>query len=537
MKATPVQSRNRIRYPLPGPSRRRLGDASEELCKYFRDNYPILLDGALPGEATPNRLVRQAKDTLARNGVRHGELPAAILRETLSSIKADFNPATKVGMTAVGPRRVRVWWDNALLGNLDDVLTSLDRPRLVLRFYDITGIGPDSARWNNLFDIDIELVEQGKTVDFWSPDRQYVVELGLVHADGQFLALAKTNPAEIPRECKGNKNPGQTARSKLQPRARVDSIAADSAVAIDAGETDSPSRDVEAEMLIRTLYRIFLDEGPRVLRRAPKLMRKDAAVLRREFNQRCNSRDRAKRNDAHTKPGLFIARLDSRKIDFPELEPCFLPALLAPASRVDAFLIPDQFALYDNWLALSQSGVHESAGLSAGEIVSAPLPGLVAARTEAEPIVSIVRTDLHPHHAAAASTSVFTAARTLMEKLEQLDQLPESASSKLEQLRRSVKRETANLVNPSRDNAGEADAVRELKRAARAGVRFTRLALLLEGMADKDVTLSVGNNKTAVRPDGKFHLEYDLLGKKMRIPVSICSRASIEYLSNLKIAW
>lgn len=317
-------------------------DFSDDAKRYFRENYPILLDGALPSASGRGLIVREAAESLTRSGKPAGSMPAALLREALDSVRAASpRPATKAGLVAVGPRRARVWWDESLrepapapsTADPNDVLASLDNPKPVLRFYDVTGLDPDAGRWNQVFDIEVDLAEGGRTVEFWSADRRYVVEVGVAHADGRFERLARTNVAELPREAVGERAHGRIARSNLRPRLAENLAASPDAKALEWAEAapDCPDRDIEAELAVHMLYRAFRAEGPRALRRAPTVYRREADVLRREYEQRLRRRERPSATGGRTpsRPAVLVARLDS----FPDQAPRAPIAAETSASR------------------------------------------------------------------------------------------------------------------------------------------------------------------------------------------------------------
>ncbi len=487
--ASPGTATSRRGTETPVLPRGRVPDALEETRRFFLDNYPLLLDGALPSNSTASHFIHEACANLARGGAENDMLPAAVLRETLDSLSPLPRPVTKAGMTAVGPRRVRVWWDRGLLGEIDDILAATDRPRLVLRFYDVTGLDPNGGRWNNLFDIDIDLIEQGKSVDFWSPDRMYVVDLGVAHADGRFQALARTNTAEIPREAKGNKHPGRVAKSNITPRKRVTELkpeAEDYAWA--EQKPDSPNRDLEAEALMRRLYRLFLVEGPRALRFAATPARRPESELRREFAERSR---RTKRFAAESStPKLLVARLDRARP-----ESAAATELRYPMATVSA----------------AASAWRDRASYFAGLIpVLRSAPATAAVRSD---LVTAVAASVKLEPLLANATPVFEAAKRLGDKLAGIVPAPE---------RREKISDFGGL---------------ESRRFAKAGVRFTRMSLTLEGKMRPGSRLKVAGRLVYPDADGTFRLECILSGKRVQIPMSAGPSASGEVRGVVNVDW
>lgn len=290
---------------------------SEELVHYFQTRLPAMLDGAVQQGSGRVGLIRRARASLRKGRTAPGHLPMEILRETLDTVAATAASAagtakTLAGAVSVGPNHARVWWDERALETLGSVLAQPGEPRLVLRFYDITGIAPDENRWHETFDIDVQPEETGRTVQFWASDKTYAIDLGCIHADGRFLRLARTNEITLPRSGKGAPATGETANSRLpRPGDKKAVYTAPDAAAAEwaALRPDHERRDRDAELTVHMLYRAFLLEGPRALRRVPALARRDAEVLKSEFAAR--QLRRAERATAGSVSAVIVHRLDA----------------------------------------------------------------------------------------------------------------------------------------------------------------------------------------------------------------------------------
>ncbi|MDR1519313.1 MAG: DUF4912 domain-containing protein, partial [Planctomycetota bacterium] len=490
-------------------------DARREIIRHFRDNFPILMDGTIGFRPDPSRLVRQARETLVRGG-GPASPPAALLRETLDSIQSPPLPSTRAGLVAIGPRAARVWWDAKLLplpgaGNLGDVFADLSRPRPILRFRDFTGLDPTAGRWNGVFDIDIDLAENGKTIDFWAADKSYVAEIGLLHSDGRFQRLAHTNPATLPREGKGAPAGQERVRTNLRPGRD-----AGAPVRLDEEEIynwlmsrpDHPGRDFQAELVIHTLYRDYDGEGPRALRRAPRLSRRDAEILSGEYRDRLRAKKaRPSPSAAGTLPRLLAERLDSSPAVPAAALSC--PPVHAPASvPADRRLaVPAAiFGLLRGVLLWSA----EKAGKNAAPeppLAALPLPPAVAvssrgdfppaadekpARGELVQILNRLPGD--PDPITVLAEPVFAAARNLRLRL---TALPAPRPSSWEDNR----------------PASQCDGL-ESRRFAKAGARFIGLPLVLEARARPDASLKVAGRLVRADANGRFHLECVLTGRK-----------------------
>lgn len=489
--------------------------ACEELRAHFRRKYPMLLDGALVGRAERARLSWQARVSLAAGRVDPALLPAAVLCDALARISAEPVKAGQAGLVPIGPNAARVWWDDAVLDNLNDILAQLERPSAVLRFYDITGLGPDAGRWHESFDVDIDVKECGRTVPLWSSDREYVVDLGYVHADGRFLSLARTNAVRLPRERSEAAAGAKTVESALRRRgARAgEEMTPDAEARLWSGNRrDFPERDLDAELIVHMLYRAFLDEGPRALRRLPRLVREDGATRRQQFEQRQRGRRRtAAVRDAV--PAVLAMRLDAAE-NRVAVAPSRLRYYPVPAvvGRISAAGV-DMFGWLESLLALARHGARPTA---------VPEPELVR-RVELDEAMSPM---------SRFANSVFEAARNLrngMAAMEPVSAEPiESGADVSEAL-------TAGALD--RFEALPPFGGVEAKRLAKAGVRITRMALTLEGRMRPGARLKVAGRLVHADAQGRFQLECVLSGKRASIPVRAGTSIEGEARGTINVDW
>lgn len=517
-------------------------DPSDEIVRYFQTCLPVMLDGALQRGDDRGLLLRQARLSLHRGRVNPNHLPVAILRETLESIAAAPNPKTMAGVAPVGPRHARVWWDERVTDSLDDVLSHLDDPRLVLRFYDVTGVDPDAGRWHETFDVDVELREAGKTVQFWSSDRTYVVDLGYVHADGRFLRLARTGTVDLPRDGKGEPGAGETALSNLRhagdkkaPYVKPDAAAKEWA----ALRPDCEARDWDAELVVHMLYRAFLLEGPRALRRVPALVRRDADVLRREFFQR---RRRAVSKPARFAPAFLVSRLDAPSAVGVGPIVTNQPVVAARFGLALGALFPtlsgDGFA----WHRALLHAARVNAAASVAELLRPEPEPKVDERVAAaafEPEEARPETPaagLRPHIRVAGAdipvslfaTPVFEAAKHLRESLAGFRPFDPTV----------VPEAPVRLRQP--EPAPEAAPIfgaTEAKRLAKAGVRVSRMSLTLEGRMRPGARLKVAGKLVHADAGGNFRVECVLTGRRTSIPMRAGTSISGEARSLISIDW
>lgn len=531
---------------------------AEEIASHFRNNWPVMLDGALAESGARRSLLRHARESLARPGKAPDSLPAAVLRETLDAVRSGAARSTGVrsgarsGLTAVGPKTGRVWWDASVLDNLDDVIARLDSPRAVLRFYDVTGVSPESGRWNDFFDIDVDLDAGGRTIDFWSGDRAYVVDLGYIYADGRFLRLARTNFMRLPREGAGERDFGDTVRTVLGDEraagAAGDAAPDSSARAWAAGRRDHGERDLDTELIIHMLYRSFLNEGPRALRRSPRLFRRDPELLRREFAQRERAREReaaARRaeqsRDKAAAPAFLVVRLDgSPKAAAPQSGggSVFLPAIVArsPAAlSAVRFPNPRRQAWFGSLLAaafrVSRTGELPDSG-----------DGVQRVETENEDALPLVArmsgVAAADRSVAYLSKSVFETAKNLRESLVTLPSLDDELDVAMDL---SEALEAGSPESPDsgreKDDAARIFGGSEARRMAKAGVRITRMALTLEGRMRPGARLKVAGKLVHADENGHFRLECVLTGRRASIPMRAGASIGGEARSLINVEW
>ena len=98
------------------------------------------------------------------------------------------------------------WWLFAYweitAGRRKEVLETIRNQRLlpektVLRVYDVTD--PPLSHGHSFFDIELNVFAVNWYIDVGTPDRQWLVELGIRTRDGRFFALVKSNAVRTPR--------------------------------------------------------------------------------------------------------------------------------------------------------------------------------------------------------------------------------------------------------------------------------------------------------------------------------------------------
>jgi hypothetical protein len=72
--------------------------------------------------------------------------------------------------------------------------------KLILRVYDVTGLDFNGANANRFMDIQVGEESNNWYLNVWAADHAYCVDLGLLHPDGKFVVLARSNVVTTPRD-------------------------------------------------------------------------------------------------------------------------------------------------------------------------------------------------------------------------------------------------------------------------------------------------------------------------------------------------
>lgn len=186
-----------------------------------------------------------------------------------------------------------------------------------LRLHDVSSeilLGQAQGHW---FDLDLDPTASEKYIDLWSPARTYVGELGLRDHEGNLHPLARSTALTMARDEVGGGEPVFRRIEELldSPRRPYVNNKTQSQVTIDRGKNDSPQVDLAAEQKVAAVYRAFLQQGKKVLKRAiapcPASMESRQQAYRQRQNQRDATLSKASDNLHQTSDSsLFFARLD-----------------------------------------------------------------------------------------------------------------------------------------------------------------------------------------------------------------------------------
>jgi hypothetical protein len=127
---------------------------------------------------------------------------------TVNGILPDGYGETRIVLLPVDPYLVHVYWE--LSGGEKSQVRRLlaDEPscfKAVLRFHDVTGLPDGGFHRAGSFDVDIRIESGNWYVRLLSPEKTYMVDLGLRGRDGRFHPIVRSNRAGTPRAwpCEG----------------------------------------------------------------------------------------------------------------------------------------------------------------------------------------------------------------------------------------------------------------------------------------------------------------------------------------------
>lgn len=83
-----------------------------------------------------------------------------------------------------------------------EVITEISggQVKLILRVYDVTGVAFNGQNANRFMDIQVSEESNNWYLNVWAADHAYCVDLGLLHPDGTFVMLARSNVVTTPRD-------------------------------------------------------------------------------------------------------------------------------------------------------------------------------------------------------------------------------------------------------------------------------------------------------------------------------------------------
>ena len=108
---------------------------------------------------------------------------------------------TRLTAMPVDPERLYAYWEitDADLDRARRTLPGSVEARLVLRIFDTTGRIFDGTNAHGSFDVAIQRSDRQWFLNLNRPHSSAVVEVGLVGAQGAYVALARSRPVDFPR--------------------------------------------------------------------------------------------------------------------------------------------------------------------------------------------------------------------------------------------------------------------------------------------------------------------------------------------------
>ncbi|MDP8260512.1 MAG: DUF4912 domain-containing protein [Candidatus Gygaella obscura] len=99
------------------------------------------------------------------------------------------------------PRWIYVYWEvtTATFDKIKDRLKQrLDKARIILRAYDVTGVDFNGKDANSSFDVEINYEELNWYINTNSPGSEFCVELGFLLENGEFIRILRSNTVSMP---------------------------------------------------------------------------------------------------------------------------------------------------------------------------------------------------------------------------------------------------------------------------------------------------------------------------------------------------
>lgn len=148
---------------------------------------------AAPDQAsTPDRTAEAAGAAPAPDELRR-------ISEEISALYPPPRLGTELVLLEVNPHRAHAYWNV----DVEDYQAArkrsgLERPPLVLRLYDVTGLTFDGSNAHQVFDIEIQGLQGHWYLDLWKDGRTHIADLGFRRDDGSLVCLARSNPVSTP---------------------------------------------------------------------------------------------------------------------------------------------------------------------------------------------------------------------------------------------------------------------------------------------------------------------------------------------------
>jgi len=146
------------------------------------------------------KVSKQTRLTLPNKTWRNKAEAPAIDTFDDAELPAHYN-STYLTFIARDPYCIHAYWEIAP-ERLENLLVKLAKNQqayaYVLRLYDVTRIEFDGNNANHCFDVEIDLLSKHHYVDLWCDNVSYCGEIGLLNANGDFVAITRSNFVTTP---------------------------------------------------------------------------------------------------------------------------------------------------------------------------------------------------------------------------------------------------------------------------------------------------------------------------------------------------
>jgi len=75
-----------------------------------------------------------------------------------------------------------------------------EKGRMVLRVYDVTGVDFNGSNARSYYDIDINESARNWYINVSQPNRDYIVEIGVIDKNGNYIMIVRSNKVKVPRD-------------------------------------------------------------------------------------------------------------------------------------------------------------------------------------------------------------------------------------------------------------------------------------------------------------------------------------------------
>lgn len=133
---------------------------------------------------------------------KHPDATAARTHRALEDELPDHYGQSRVVLMVIDPYHLHTYWELTAQDRLDAKKRlnppDPDQPLTwVLRFYDVTGVEPDTSSAHSFFDVVVKPGARSWYVELWSANKSYFAELG-PRADGRFVPVCRSRPVWVP---------------------------------------------------------------------------------------------------------------------------------------------------------------------------------------------------------------------------------------------------------------------------------------------------------------------------------------------------